>query len=167
MSKTCDKILVIRLSALGDVAMVIPVLYPICREYPQKEFTLLTSPVAAQLYVDTPENLIVKSVNTKKEYKGLKGIFRLFGELKSERFDAVADLHDVLRSKILSLLFKIKGVKVFCNGGIDIRFFFYFFNGSHDGGMVTVEEFANVVKGHISKLSHDVYRHMSCPYYLF
>lgn len=112
MSKTCDKILVIRLSALGDVAMVIPVLYPICREYPQKEFTLLTSPVAAQLYIDTPENLIVKAVDTKKDYKGLKGIFKLFGELKRERFDAVADLHDVLRSKILSLLFKINGVKV-------------------------------------------------------
>lgn len=112
MSKTSNKILVIRLSALGDVAMVIPVLYPVCRSYPQKEFILLTSPMASQLYVNKPENLTIVAVDTKKEYKGIKGIFSLFNKLKKENYNAVADLHDVLRSKILTLLFKLIGTKV-------------------------------------------------------
>ena len=112
MSKTPNKILVIRMSALGDVAMVIPVLYPICRSYPQKEFTLITSPLAAQLYIDRPQNLTIRAIDTKKEYKGIKGVFTLFKELKKEKFDAVADLHDVLRSKLLSLLFRLKGTSV-------------------------------------------------------
>lgn len=112
MSKAHNKILVIRLSAFGDVAMVIPVLYPICRSYPQKKFTLITSPMAAQLYIDKPTNLSVKAIDTKKEYKGIKGVFKLFKQLKKENYNAVADLHDVLRSKILTLLFKLKGVKV-------------------------------------------------------
>ena len=112
MSKTPNKILIIRMSALGDVAMVIPVLYPICRSYPNKEFTLITSPLAAQLYIDCPKNLTVKAIDTKREYKGIKGIFTLFRELKKDKFDAVADLHDVLRSKLLSLLFRLSGIKV-------------------------------------------------------
>lgn len=112
MSKTPNKILIIRMSALGDVAMVIPVLYPICRSYPNKEFTLITSPLAAQLYIDSPQNLTVKAIDTKREYKGIKGILTLFKELNKERFDGIADLHDVLRSKLLSLLFRLSGIKV-------------------------------------------------------
>lgn len=100
------------MSALGDVAMVIPVLYPICYSNPDKEFVLITSPLASQLYIDCPKNLKVKSVDTKKDFRGLKGIFSLFSELKKEKFDAIADLHDVLRSKILSLLFKLRGTRV-------------------------------------------------------
>ena len=112
MGKTLNKILVIRMSALGDVAMVIPVLYPICYSYPDKEFVLITSPLASQLYIDRPKNLKVKPVDTKKDFKGLKGIFSLFRELKNEKFDAIADLHYVLRSKVLSFLFKLGGTKV-------------------------------------------------------
>ena len=112
MGKTLNKILVIRMSALGDVAMVIPVLYPICYSYPDKEFVLITSPLASQLYIDRPKNLKVKPVDTKKNFKGLKGIFSLFRELKNEKFDAIADLHDVLRSKVLSFMFKLGGTKV-------------------------------------------------------
>ena len=108
MSKTLNKILVIRMSALGDVAMVIPVLYPICYSYPEKEFVIITSALASQLYIDCPKNLKVKPIDTKKNFKGLKGIFSLFRELKNEKFDAIADLHDVLRSKILSILFKLR-----------------------------------------------------------
>ena len=112
MSNTPNRILVIRMSAIGDVAMVIPVLYPICRSYPDKEFTLITSPLASQLYIDRPENLSIKAIDTKKQYKGIAGIFSLFKELKKEKFDAVADLHDVLRSKLLTLLFKLSFTKV-------------------------------------------------------
>lgn len=112
MSKNPEKILVIRLSALGDVAMVIPVLYPICLSNTHKKFTIITSPLAAELFIDLPKNLEVIKIDTKREYKGIKGIFSLFKCLRKQKYSAVADLHDVLRSKILSLLFRLVGVKV-------------------------------------------------------
>ena len=52
-------------------------------------------------------------IDTKKKYVGLKGIFKLFKELKKENFDAFIDLHDVLRSKFLRLLFRLNGTPVF------------------------------------------------------
>ena len=36
------KVLIIRLSALGDVAMTIPVVYSVCRAYPETTFVMLT-----------------------------------------------------------------------------------------------------------------------------
>ena len=68
--------------------------------------------MAAQLYIDSPQNLRVRTIDTKKEYKGIKGVFSLFKELKKEKYNAVADLHDVLRSKLLSLLFRLSGTRV-------------------------------------------------------
>lgn len=107
-------ILVIRFTALGDVAMTIPVLYSFCYSNPDTEFTMLTQRVASTLFVNPPSNLKVVGVDTRSQYHGLRGIYRLFKDLTaSTRFDAVADLHDVLRSHLLSLLFALfTGAKV-------------------------------------------------------
>lgn len=40
------------------------------------------------------------------------GLGWLYNDLKEEQFDAVADFHDVLRSKYLRWRFKLSGVKV-------------------------------------------------------
>ncbi|MEG1573621.1 MAG: glycosyltransferase family 9 protein [Bacteroidales bacterium] len=112
MSALCKNILVTRLSALGDVVMTIPVIYPICRDYPECRFTLLTSPMAEKLFIDKPGNLCIITIDTKNKYKGIKGIFKVFNEIKGRKFDAVADLHNVLRSKILRMLFILSGTKV-------------------------------------------------------
>lgn len=111
MGQPFKNILVIRLTALGDVVMTIPVLYPVCRAYPDCKFTLLTSSAARQLFVDAPENLDIVPVDTKKQYKGTRGVLRLFAGIRERNFDAVADLHDVLRSKLLRVLFSLSGAK--------------------------------------------------------
>ena len=46
------KVLIIRLSALGDVAMTIPVVYSVCRAYPETTFVMLTQKVASQLFIN-------------------------------------------------------------------------------------------------------------------
>ena len=53
------KVLIIRLSALGDVAMTIPVVYSVCRAYPETTFVMLTQKVASQLFINAPRNLQV------------------------------------------------------------------------------------------------------------
>lgn len=111
--KQIKKLLAIRLSALGDICMTLPVLDSFCRAYPAIEVTLLTSKlgsIIAQTVVHQP-NFQVRICN-KNDYRGLTGLNRLYNELKPLNFDAVADLHDVLRTKWSALRFKLRGIPV-------------------------------------------------------
>lgn len=101
-----NNVLIIRLSALGDVAMTIPVVYPLAEANPDVNFYFLSQPFHKQLFLECPRNLHFIEFDTKGKHKGLGGIIRLFKELKAIRFDYVMDLHDVLRSIILRNLFK-------------------------------------------------------------
>ncbi|HKZ67287.1 MAG TPA: glycosyltransferase family 9 protein [Chitinophagaceae bacterium] len=106
-----EHILVIRLSAMGDVAMTIPVLHQLLRQNPDVQITVLTQKFLAPLF-EPLERTTVYPVETKGKHKGITGLYKLFLELKKQfHFDAVADLHNVLRSKIITFLFKMAGVK--------------------------------------------------------
>lgn len=110
-----SKLLVIRLSALGDIAMTLPVIQAACAAYPQVQFTMLTSGAGAKVaeaVMKPYANFQVRGINAHRDYSGLGGLNRLYKELKTQGFDAVADLHDVLRTKYLRLRFVMSGVKV-------------------------------------------------------
>lgn len=111
--KTIQKLLVIRLSALGDICMTLPVIDSFCRAYPGVHVTFLTSKlgtIIAETVIHQP-NFSTRVCN-KNDYKGLGGLNRLYQELKTLQFDAVADLHDVLRTKWSDLRFRLAGVPV-------------------------------------------------------
>ena len=104
-------ILVIRLSAMGDVAMTIPVLQQLLQQNPQLQLTVLTQPFFIPLF-EFLERTSVYPVETRGKHKGVRGIYKLYRELrKQHQFDAVADLHNVIRSKLIRSLFKIAGIK--------------------------------------------------------
>ncbi len=107
-----SKILVIRFSALGDVAMTVPVLFSFARQYPQHQLVVLSRKQMGVLFKEAPQNITFRGVDLKKDYKGIKGLAQLYSELKEEKFDAIADLHDVLRSKFLRWRFLLSGTKV-------------------------------------------------------
>lgn len=106
------KILAVRFSALGDVAMTVPVLYSFAKACPQHQLVVLSRPAFASFFVCAPPNITFRKADLKNDYKGFKGILKLYSELRKERFDAVADLHDVLRTKVLRTLFLLGGVRV-------------------------------------------------------
>jgi len=109
------KLLVIRFSALGDVAMTVPVVTALGKAHPDMEITVLSSVAAEAIYkalLPPCSNIRVRGVRVKKDYKGIAGLNRLYAELKKEKYDAVADLHNVLRTQWLSLRFRISGVPV-------------------------------------------------------
>ena len=111
--KTFRKVLAIRLSALGDICMTLPVLDSVSRAYPDVQFTLLTSKAGAivmETILHRP-NLSVKVIN-KRDYNGISGLNRLYKELKALEVDAVADLHDVLRTQWVDLRFWLSGMPV-------------------------------------------------------
>jgi ADP-heptose:LPS heptosyltransferase len=107
-----SRVLVIRLSALGDVAMLIPVLYSAAKYYPENEFLLATKSPLLPIFEHRPDNVKVIPVFAKGKHKGLCGLMRLIGELSSEKIDQVADTHDVLRSQQIRRFFRLKGKKV-------------------------------------------------------
>lgn len=106
------RVLVARFSALGDVAMTVPVLYSACACYPDVEFTMLTRKSMTSVFLNPPANLRVMGVNL-EDYEGLSGLRRLFKELRGEiRFDCFIDLHDVLRTKVIALFCHLSGIPV-------------------------------------------------------
>lgn len=107
------EILIMRLSAMGDVAMTIPVIASFVNAHPEVHVTMLSTPKLEPLFQNIP-NLSFMPVDTKGKYKGILGIFKLFRDLKKKQnFDMMIDLHDVLRSKILRTLFRLSGKRVF------------------------------------------------------
>ena len=108
-----SSVLVMRFSALGDVAMTIPVLYPVCKANPDTRFVMLTKRWPASMFHDRPDNLMVVGIETKTEYKGLSGLMRLARQLRREYdIDAVADQHNVIRTRVISLCMKLHGIPV-------------------------------------------------------
>ena len=100
MPKSPNHILVIRLSAMGDVAMTVPVIRALNTQYPRVKITVLTREYYKPFFRDLP-NVSVFSAHLDEEHKSIKGLYKLAKQLKSKKIDAVADLHNVLRTKIL------------------------------------------------------------------
>ena len=99
-------ILVVRLSALGDVAMTIPAIYSCAKTWPAYTFHVLTTAFCAQLFIQPPKNVQVhtlqKPVST----------WKMLRQLQQMDIDVVADLHNVLRSWVIDLYYTLKGKRV-------------------------------------------------------
>ena len=95
-----QRILVIRLSAMGDVAMCIPVLLALQRDYPSVEIIMLSrkrfQPILSQI-----PNIQFVEADVDNSHKGISGLWKLAKELKQLQPHAIADFHNVLRSKTL------------------------------------------------------------------
>lgn len=117
------RILVIRFSAIGDVAMTVPVIYSLATQYPQHEITVLSRAVLQPLFQGLPENVSFIAADLKGKHKGLRGLNALYSELKAKHFDYVADFHHVLRARYLCLRFRLSGVPVasICKGRLEKR----------------------------------------------
>lgn len=104
-------ILVIRLSAMGDVAMTVPVLRALVLQHPEVKITVVSRPFFQPFFAEIP-NVNFFGVDLNKRHKGFIGLVRLFSDLRKLKIDVVADLHNVLRSKVVRTLFALSGKKV-------------------------------------------------------
>ena len=106
------RILAYRFSAFGDVAMTVPVFTEFLEQNPDVEIIMVSRENFRELFAGIP-NLIFHGINL-DDYKGISGMRRLSKELISNyRPNYIADLHDVIRAKILDKIFTRKGFKVF------------------------------------------------------
>lgn len=111
MSKPIQHIAVIRLSAMGDVAMTVPVVRALVEQNPQLEVTIVSRPFFKPFF-DGIANVNFFAVDLKERHKGFLGLLHLYSDLKKLNVDAIADLHNVLRSKVIRKLFALSGKKV-------------------------------------------------------
>ena len=111
MSKPIQHLAIIRLSAMGDVAMTVPVIRALVEQHPKLKVTMVSRPFFKPFFDQIP-NLTFFEIDLKKRHKGFLGLLRLFFDLKKLNIDAVADLHHVLRSKIIRNLMAFCGKKV-------------------------------------------------------
>ena len=95
-------ILVLRFSAMGDVAMAVPVIRALVTQYPNVKLTVVTREFFAPFFREI-RNVDTFFIDPKGKHKGVFGLWKLSKELKQIQFDAVADIHNVLRTKILKV----------------------------------------------------------------
>lgn len=95
------KVLVIRMSSIGDVLLTTPVLKAFKNKYPDAKIDFLVmdqfkEAISGSKYID---RIIVFK---KKENDGFKNIIKFADSLKKEKYDYVFDLHAKLRSKLIT-----------------------------------------------------------------
>ncbi len=95
---------------MGDVAMTVPVLRAFVKQYPEVKLTVISRPFFKPFFDGIP-NLEFFAFDEKERHKGFLGLIRLYRDVKKLKIDAFADLHNVLRSKVVNLLFALSGKK--------------------------------------------------------
>jgi ADP-heptose:LPS heptosyltransferase len=110
LPKTPQHIAVMRLSAMGDVAMTVPVLRALVNQNPEVKITVISRPFFKPFFDNIP-NVYFFAFDEKKRHKGFLGLWRLYQDLKPLKIDAFADLHSVIRSKTVRLFFALSGKK--------------------------------------------------------
>jgi ADP-heptose:LPS heptosyltransferase len=95
---------------MGDVAMIIPVVLALLDQNKDVKITVISKPFFKPIFQNIP-NVNFFSVHTQHRHNGLIGIFKLFFDLKKLNINYLADFHNVIRSKIVRLLFSFTNVK--------------------------------------------------------
>jgi ADP-heptose:LPS heptosyltransferase len=106
------KILVLRFSAMGDVALLVPVIKSLVAAHQDVEITVVTRPKFAPFFYDI-ERVSAFPADVDYTYNGIFGIRDLFRTLiRKGDYELVIDFHDHIRTIMLRSLFKIFGTDV-------------------------------------------------------
>lgn len=106
--KKVPHLVIFRFSSLGDVAITVPVLRTLFATYPQLKVTFVSKPFCAPLFKEF-KSLRFYPLDLNGRHKGMAGMYRLYKELLRLDVNAIADLHQVLRTEVLRRLFYASG----------------------------------------------------------
>lgn len=102
--------LILRFSAMGDVVLLLPA---IAGGATSERMLVVVTRQRFTSFFENIEGVETFSADFKGRHKGLPGLLRLFRDLRGRySIRLVADLHDVLRTKILGVLFFLSGTRV-------------------------------------------------------
>ena len=104
MNTSSSHLVVIRFSAMGDVAMLVPLFRCFYNQYPNIKITLVTRSSYVPLFQEF-STLSFFTPSFDHQHKGILGLYRLYTEILSLKPNAIADVHQVLRTYQLSFYF--------------------------------------------------------------
>ena len=104
-------LMIFRFSSMGDVAMLVPVLRCLYAQNQNIQVTLVTRKRFSPIFKEFIELQII-SPDFIGKHKGLKGLYRLYRELKQIKPHRIADIHQNLRSRILGLFFRLSFTRI-------------------------------------------------------
>ena len=98
--------------------MLVPIVKQLALAYPNWRITMLSRQQTAPLFKDMPNNVHFVGADLKGKHKGIKGLNLLLHDIHYQQFDAIADMHNVLRSKWLCWRMRMIGKRVatLCKG---------------------------------------------------
>lgn len=102
-------ILILRLSALGDIAIAAPLVKRYALENPSIKFTILANKLMAPLF-NGPINLFFIPFDPKKDGSFLS-LIKLHTKLYNLGITEVADIHDVIRTKVIRGCLFARGIR--------------------------------------------------------
>ena len=114
MPKETKRILIIRLSSLGDVILTTPVVAALKAKFPRSELFFLTKARYSDLLRNDPRISSLVEFDPVGRHRGLSGFMSLISELRSHDFDLLIDLHANLRSFVLRRLVKSRVKLKYC-----------------------------------------------------
>lgn len=103
-------LLVIRNSAMGDVAMLPHALRALRSAYPDLRITVATRELFRPFFAGVDVDLLV--LDAKGKHKGVRGLWAFAREARRLGVDAVADVHYVLRSQVIRTVLLLHGLPV-------------------------------------------------------
>ena len=145
-------ILIVKLSAIGDVIHALPVSYAIKETFPEARITWVVEPPAYELLTNNPyvDEIILFE---KKKFKSFGGFLRQIGpfkrRLQQRKYDIVLDLQGLFKSAAIAWLSRAP-LKLGCE---NMR------EGSHRVSRPVIGTHAN---GHIVERYLDVVRELGC-----
>ena len=128
-----QKILITRLSAIGDVIHALPAAYALRKRYPNAQIDWLVEVKAAPLVNLNPylNNVIIlprakwkEEMKTEGFFKAIKSFYSFFKEMRKKKYDLNLDLHGLFKSAFSSYLIK-PGLRMGPGDGRELSTFFY------------------------------------------
>jgi len=149
---TYKNILIVKLSAIGDVIHALPVAHALKATYPKARITWVVEKPAYDLLTNNPDidEIIIFD---KPKFKSLAGLLRngyqLSRQLRSHKFDLAIDLQGLFKSAAISFLSGAPKRLVYCNARELSHLVGQRICGAHE-------------QGHVVDRYLDVARHLSC-----
>lgn len=108
--KTSKKLVFLRFSSLGDVAISIPLIRCFLSKYPDISITYVTKDFFSPLLHEF-KNVKILELDYNGRHKGFKGLYNLYMDIKELDPIGIVDLHSSLRTNILRIFFLFSSIR--------------------------------------------------------
>ncbi len=161
-NNSIKKILIVRLSAIGDTIHTLPLAYAIRNKFPDSQLDWIVEDKASAFVLNNPllNNVFVlerkkwkKSLN---KLQNLKEFFGIVKKIRKENYDVVIDVQQLLKSSLILGLSKGKR-KITLDGGREFSWIFA-------NEIIKTNKQAFDINYHVVKRNLEIAKYLDCEY---